>query len=123
VEESRIKFVRIQLSAIRPVPGEVAGLTHRRLTASLQRLEWSPLPGEDVWYDVYRGDLATLSTGAYDHRAVPGGCVVPSASLDVADLADGVSRYYLVAATNLAEEGTLGSGAAGPRPHGVPSCP
>ena len=123
VEESRIKFVRIQISATRPVPGEVTGLTHRRLTSDLQRLEWTPLPGEDAWYDVYRGDLATLSVGAYDHRAVPGGCVVPAASLDVADLADRASSYYLVAATNLAEEGTLGSGAAGPRPRGVPSCP
>jgi len=94
-----------------------------RTTAELQRLEWTPLPGEDIWYDVYRGDLATLATGSYDHRAIPGGCVVPSASLDVADLPDGASRYYLVAATNLAEEGTLGSGAAGPRPRGVPSCP
>lgn len=123
VEDHRIKFVRIQISDTRPVPGEATGLVHAKLDATTQRIAWTPLPGDEVWYNLHRGSLAAIAGGAYDHRPVPSGCVTGGASLDVGDLDDGASRYYLVGATNLAVEGPLGSGTAGPRPPSAFPCP
>jgi hypothetical protein len=119
LEANRMKLVRIQISEAMPVPAEVTGLVHRRLDSERQRLEWIPVAGDPIAYHVYRGHLAMFSTGAYDHTRVPGGCDLAGTSFDVADLGDGVDAYYLIAASNGAQEGALGSS----RPPSTSPCP
>ncbi len=88
-------------------------------------LAWEPSAGTS-WYRLYRGNLATLRSGGYDHAVVPDGCYLsaPQASL-MDDMDSPVAFYYLV--NSVAEDETVGpAGAASngiPRPAGFDSCP
>lgn len=112
------------------LPGLTAtGEDHLRISVEPGglRLFWATAPAVTE-YNLWRGDLATLATGGYNHAPLPGpnggcGLIVPSTLL-VSDLTDGVSRYYIVNNRNVLGESGLGvddTGAA--RPRGSPDCP
>ncbi len=105
-------------------PGEVHGLVQEKVSSTSQRLSWQAVSGDGVTYDVYRGTLATLRSGGWDHAPVSGACGLGATSLDVDDLDDPAGAYYLVAARNSAGEGTLGAGSDGAeRPPSTSPCP
>jgi len=105
-------------------PGEVHGLVQEKVDSATQRLSWQAIAGDGVGYGVYRGTLATLRGGGWDHLPVSGACGLTATSLDIADLEDPAGAYYLVAAKNSAGEGTLGSGSDGTeRPRSTSPCP
>jgi len=112
-------------------PPEVSGrgapslLTLSRLDATTSRLTWEGFGDASLAYDVYRGTLAALRTGSYDHGQIgPATCRLAVPTADVADLQDGVSHYYLVVAVSGANRGSAGKASSGlERPPGNPSCP
>lgn len=82
------------------------------------RLTWSPLPGAS--YNIYRGTLASLVGGVYNHA-----CLASNIPAAVADVPRGATNsYFLVSARTAAfGEGSLGRDSAGRlRPNSVP-CP
>ena len=102
----------------------IPDLRSRKLDPATQRLTWSPPPGDTFSFNVYRGSLAALAAGGYDHRSVDQGCALTEPQLDLADLGDGENHYYLVASSNQAGEGSLGSRSDGSRrPPASPTCP
>ncbi|MCZ6651390.1 MAG: matrixin family metalloprotease [Acidobacteria bacterium] len=88
-------------------------------------LAWEPSAGTS-WYRLYRGNLATLRSGDYDHAVVPDGCYLsaPQASL-MDDIDSPVAFYYLV--NSVAENETVGpdgtASSSMPRPAGFDTCP
>ena len=112
-------------------PPEVSGrgapslLALSRLDTTTSRLTWEGFGDPSLAYDVYRGTLAALRTGSYDHGQIgPATCRLAVPTADVADLQDGVSHYYLVVAVSGANRGSAGTASSGlERPPGNPSCP
>ena len=83
-------------------------------------LTWTPSLGA-VGYDVVSGDLATLRATAGDFAAATDTCEandVAVASLDVADPAPGLGRWFLVRATFVSTNESWGF--AGRRPRRQP---
>ena len=102
----------------------VTGLRLAKVSSSTQRLEWNAVAGDDFRYDVHRGTLDALAAGGYDHQPAPGGCGLEQLFLEIEDLQDGTSHYYVVAASNDAGEGPLGYRSDGTRrPPGSSRCP
>lgn len=122
-------------SVFASAPGEVntgrtAGQTPLTLTLRGNDidLDWDDEPGA-YGYNVYRGTLASLGSGVYDHQTIAGTvnglCGVTTSytslkgeALDTADV------YYLVSAYNNAGEGIVGKDSAGAnQPPASPGCP
>jgi len=104
-----------------PVPGQAAFLRVARVTGGLYF--WLRAANGADFHRIYRGTLAALVAGRYDHASSDttgaGLCRVDSTSVvDPDELAAG-SFYYLVTGVNATGEGLFGSGTAGtPRPDG-----
>jgi hypothetical protein len=87
-------------------------------------LTWTATPRAE-WYRVYRGDLAALAGGLYDHAVAEEGCCisVTDASL-FPDAVDSSAYYYLITGVGRDGEGPVAPDGAGqPRPAGVSLCP
>jgi hypothetical protein len=69
---------------------------------------WGPVAGARV-YNLYRGTIASLAAGAYDHACLRGNIAGPSTALPDA----GGDAYFLVSARNHAGEGPAGRDGAG----------
>ena len=69
---------------------------------------WGPVAGADV-YNLYRGSLAALGGGAYDHACLQGN--VTERTTTQPDVIG--SFYFLVTARNHAGEGPAGQNSAG----------
>lgn len=105
-----------------PPLGEARHLELEKSTTSIE-LHWEPADpgcaGSD--YAVYRGTLASLRTGVYDHTPVV--CTTGGSTHDVLPPGAEAGEYFLVSVTRLNEEGSLGASSDGaPRPVGTPSC-
>ncbi len=80
-------------------------------------------------YHVYRGTLASLASGLYDHQALPGTVngqcrITTSYSLLKGEAQDPTDVYYLVSAYNNAGEGIVGrDSASAVMPPAAPACP
>jgi hypothetical protein len=93
------------LVAKSPTPGSLA-------------LAWEPVGG--AAYNVYRGTLASLATGAYDHT-----CFLPGLASPSVTLPSGLGNFYFLVSATAAPfgEGTLGRASSGAsRPNSAP-CP
>jgi len=92
-------------------PGEASGL---RFDADEQTLHWDGATQGHV-YGVYRGLVAPGVVFAYNHQ-----CVLASVpqrfAIQPTNPSPGELFYYLVAGRNSCGNGSLGSGASGPRP-------
>lgn len=90
--------------------------------------DWDDEPGA-YGYHVYRGTLASLVLGVYDHQMIGGNpngaCAVTSSYIALKDeMLDPVDRYYLVTAWNNAGEGIIGRDSANALlPLPSPACP
>jgi hypothetical protein len=86
---------------------------------------WESVPGPGVVYDFYRGTLASLVTGSYDHQRIDSAhCGLAANATGVADRQEGSDRYYLVGMRYGGEAGSLGAASDGtPRPPASPACP
>ncbi len=104
------------------IPAAVEGLSHSKLDQTRQLLTWDQAANGVDHYNVYRGMINSLAEGNYDHLPVPEGCAVTLNEIQIDDLDDGESSYYLVAASNSYGEGDLGEGPKGTRrpPSGTP---
>jgi hypothetical protein len=98
--------------------GEPPLLVTPSATPGLIHLSWETVGA--AAYNLYRGTLAALHTGTYDHVCFGSG--LPTASADIAPGPD--SYYYLVSARTTAfGEGSLGTASSGAtRPNNAP-CP
>jgi len=114
-------------------PGEVAPGTSPESDFEISpepgglRLAWPAEPSA-AEYNLWRGNLATLASGGYNHAPLPGpngSCgLVANSTLLAGDLTDGISHYYLLSGRNSLGEGPMGNNSAGsPRPTGSPACP
>jgi hypothetical protein len=117
--------VEILFPASSGPPPAVTRLTAALVGAAVD-LAWEPAPRADG-YRLYRGDLAALRSGGYNHAAaaLDGGCylAVNDASL-LADATVPTAFYYLVTAVGPTAEGPAGNDSAGqPRPGGPAVCP
>jgi hypothetical protein len=82
--------------------------------------EWTALNDPTIDYSFYRGTIAALQSGAYDHAVIDAlQCGIRGVTTTVADAADGVDSYYLVAGHKNGNDGPLGQA----RPAAVPPCP
>jgi hypothetical protein len=84
---------------------------------------WDPAAAADS-YNVYRGSLASLAAGSYDHTEV-GACGIPGTTdSSLSCEADGNGYYYLVVGDNIIGEGSYGtSSSAVPRDTALSPCP
>ena len=111
-------------------PGRVAGQNPVELWSRGNDLDlqWDDEPGA-YGYHVYRGTLASLALGTYDHQMIGGNpngaCAVTGSYVALKDeLLDPVDRYYLITAWNNAGEGITGRNSAnGVLPPAAPACP
>jgi hypothetical protein len=98
-------------------------LTMEKLAGSLLELSWglSCEAGDSV-VGIYRGTLASLRSGAYDHAALV--CDEPGTSTTVTD--SGQDEYYLVVPAGTSTEGSYGrseiDGVETERPQGAAAC-
>jgi hypothetical protein len=82
--------------------------------------EWDLLADPTIDYSFYRGTLASLTSGVYDHGTIDGShCSISSNTTTVDDAASGVDSYYLVAGHKNGNDGPLGH----ERPDADPECP
>jgi len=87
--------------------------------------QWENVGGSGTVYDLYRGDIASLEGGVYDHQMIDAAhCGIATNSATVSDRQDGLDRYYLVDMKNGGSEGSLGKDSSGTqRPAANPACP
>ena len=117
------------------VPGEVnTGRLPGQNPLTLTRrgddidLEWDDEPGA-YGYNVYRGTIASLASGVYDHQAIAGTVngkcgVTTSYTALPGEALDNNGTYYLVSAWNNAGEGIVGRDSANnTQPPASPACP
>ena len=71
-------------------------------------------------YAFYRGTIAALRSGGYDHGTIDvSQCEISSGTTTVTDAANGEDSYYLVAGHKNGNDGPLGHD----RPNAAPQCP
>jgi len=106
-------------------PGSASPLLVTATDGSSVTWQWENLPGEAELYHLYRGSLASLRSGVYDHAVITAAqCSLASNAATVSDKADGLDAYYLVGAHRNCRDGSLGKDSAGAdRPGANPSCP
>lgn len=89
-------------------------------TATEVAWEWDPLSDPTIDYSFYRGSVAAIRSGVYDHAMIDSSqCGISGGTTTVADAADGQSWYYLVAGHKNGNDGPLGE----ERPRADPRCP
>jgi hypothetical protein len=100
--------------------GSASPLLAAGQTATEVTWEWEDVGDPSTTYSFYRGTLAALSTGTYDHAMISAShCDLASNTTTVSDRSDGTSSYYLVAARRSGQDGPLGND----RPPASPACP
>ncbi len=106
-------------------PGSPSPLVVSATDATSVTWQWETLTGPGVIYRLYRGTLASLSAGVYDHGMIDASqCALASNTTAVSDKTDGLDAYYLVGARRNCREGGLGQDSAGAgRPGASPACP
>jgi hypothetical protein len=91
-------------------------------------IEWDDEPGA-YGYHVYRGTLASVAQGTYDHQMIGGNpnglCNITGSYASLKNEAlDPIDRYYLITAYNNAGEGITGVDSnEAPLPAASPACP
>ena len=105
-----------------PPLGEARNLQVEKSLAGIE-LNWEPAEpgcvGSD--YGVYRGTLASLASGLYDHTRVA--CTTDGSTQFTVPPDAGAGEYFLVSVTHVNEEGDLGATSDGaPRPLGTATC-
>jgi hypothetical protein len=87
--------------------------------------QWENLNDATVTYQLYRGTLAALGGGSYDHGQIDAtNCSLSANTTTLTDKTDGVDAYYLVGARRSGRDGSLGGASDGsPRPAANPVCP
>jgi hypothetical protein len=89
-------------------------------TATEVTWEWEPLGDPTIDYSFYRGTIASMRSGVYDHGSIGGAqCGISGGTAVVADAASGEDSYYLVAGHKNGNDGPLGES----RPDADPQCP
>ena len=82
--------------------------------------DWEPLADPNIDYSFYRGTLASVRSGVYDHGTIDAAqCGISSGTTTVADAASGDDSYYLIAGHKNGNDGPLGE----ERPDANPQCP
>ena len=82
--------------------------------------EWETLPEPAITYSFYSGTIASIHAGIYDHAVIDvAQCGIAGNTTTVADVANGVDSYYLVAGNKNGNDGPFGFS----RPKADPRCP
>ena len=82
--------------------------------------EWETLADPSIDYSFYRGTLASVRLGIYDHGMVDASqCGISGGTTTAADAANGEDSYYLVSGHKNGNDGPLGED----RPDADPQCP
>lgn len=104
-----------EVSSIGAVPLRAISRTATEVT-----WEWEALADPAIVYSFYRGTIASIRSGAYDHTMIDASqCGISGGTTTVVDAASGVDSYYLVAGHKNGHDGPLGED----RPPAHPQCP
>jgi hypothetical protein len=89
-------------------------------TATEVTWDWETTADPTIDYSFYRGTIASIRTGVYDHGTIDAAqCGISGGTTTVADAATGEGSYYLVAGYKNGNDGPLGED----RPDADPQCP
>jgi hypothetical protein len=111
-------FDSLGISEVAP-PGEVPLRAVSR-SATEVHWEWEPLSDPTLEYSFYRGTMAAVRSGVYDHGMIDAAqCGIVGGTTIVLDAGDGQDSYYLVSGHKNGNDGSLGDD----RPGADPQCP